>query len=102
VDDDGRRGEAGRAGGGGLCPDPPGDAGVQQRALADAARPVERGQAGGAEVGDDQLDLGVAAGEERAVGVVVGERPEAGERRARRRVGVVAAQNPTGTVSRQD
>src|SRR5581483_10165441 len=51
-----------------------GDAGTQQRALADAALGVEEGQPGGAQVADDPLALRLAPEEERCVLLrVVGE-----------------------------
>ena len=57
-----------------LAPQTVGDAGLQERRLADAARPVEDGQAGGHQIGDDHLDLALAAEEEQRIkgGVVEG------------------------------
>ena len=70
-----------------LAPQTMGDAGLQKRRFADAARPVEDSQARGHQIRDDHLDLAFAPEEEQSVefGVVEGRQPLVWARRCRDR-----------------
>src|SRR5262249_49486649 len=59
-------------------------AGVEERALADAALAEEERQPRRQDVGDDELRVGVAPEEEERVGLVVALEPLVGRRRGRR------------------
>jgi hypothetical protein len=82
---------------------PPHHARAEERALADAARPVENGQPGGDEIGGDELGLAVAPEEEALVelGVVEPREPLVRSvRNARAAVHTAASRAESSAVTR--